>query len=497
MVVICYGLLLPLYRIFLHPLAKLPGPKLAAATYWYDLYHDWFAGPCFGRSAFNIEQLHAIYGPVVRITPDEISVKDPDWYDALFSGRYEKCLRNYHAMGSPGSIAQASDPELHRLRRAPLNAFFSKRSILNLESIVKHNVELLSEGFDSFLQRRQPLHVGTALTALGIDVITDYAFGQSWGCLQDANFSPSWKATMMFLLRAVPILKHIHWLFRPLNKLAETRLTSLNPNLVSYSGFRKHVHAQIKRLLDDRSVAPQKREVTSQSRTVFEAVLDSDLPSDQKTLQRVADEALVMVVAGGETTAASVTSLLFHLLDNPTVLRQVQVELDTVMPDPAVLADWTTLEKLPHLHAAIKETLRISSLITTRQQMVLRDGVWTYGTWIIPVGTTISMSIPATHLDASIFPSPNTFLPERWMGEHAKGLEKYFIPFSKGSRACIGQNLAYCEMYLASAAILRRFDMELFDTVRERDIDVVRDCLVGMPGYASKGVRVRILGRRE
>jgi cytochrome P450 len=67
------------------------------------------------------------------------------------------------------------------------------------------------------------------------------------------------------------------------------------------------------------------------------------------------------------------------------------------------------------------------------------------------------------------------------------------VAFSKGSRACLGLNLAYAEMYLALANVMRRFEMVLDDVVRERDVDIVRDCIVGLPSKGSKGVTVRIL----
>lgn len=57
-------------------------------------------------------------------------------------------------------------------------------------------------------------------------------------------------------------------------------------------------------------------------------------------------------------------------------------------------------------------------------------------------------------------------------------------------------SLSYAEMYLGLATVLRRFELELFDTVRERDVDVVRDCFVGMPMPEAKGVRVKVLGKR-
>ena len=53
---------LAIYRLWFHSLAKFPGPKLAALSYWYDFYHDLVKGPTAGRRIFEIEDLHARYG---------------------------------------------------------------------------------------------------------------------------------------------------------------------------------------------------------------------------------------------------------------------------------------------------------------------------------------------------------------------------------------------------------------------------------------------------
>ena len=58
-------------------------------------------------------------------------------------------------------------------------------------------------------------------------------------------------------------------------------------------------------------------------------------------------------------------------------------------------------------------------------------------------------------------------------------------------------SLAYAEIYLGLAAMFRRFELELFDTLRKRDVDTVRDCFVGMPSPESKGVRLKVLGKRS
>lgn len=55
-------------------------------------------------------------------------------------------------------------------------------------------------------------------------------------------------------------------------------------------------------------------------------------------------------------------------------------------------------------------------------------------------------------------------------------------------------SFALAELYIVIASLFRRFDLQLVDTVRERDVDAVRDCFIGEPSPHSHGVRVKILG---
>lgn len=57
--IVVYTLGLAVYRIYLHPLRKFPGPKLAASSFWYEFYYDVVCG---GQYTFEIGRMHEIYG---------------------------------------------------------------------------------------------------------------------------------------------------------------------------------------------------------------------------------------------------------------------------------------------------------------------------------------------------------------------------------------------------------------------------------------------------
>ncbi len=61
----------------------------------------------------------------------------------------------------------------------------------------------------------------------------------------------------------------------------------------------------------------------------------------------------------------------------------------------------------------------------------------------------------------AVYPDPDAFIPDRWLGEDAKANEASLVTFSKGPRSCMGTNLAYCNLYLVIAGIFRRFDVTL------------------------------------
>lgn len=163
------------------------------------------------------------------------------------------------------------------------------------------------------------------------------------------------------------------------------------------------------------------------------------------------------------------------------------------MPAPTDRPSLLELEHLPCLTAVIHEGLRISHGVSHRLMRSFPEKALNYRGAMIPPGTTVCMTSLLIHEDEHIFPDPKTFRPERWLGEDQKKLLRYLTPFSRGTRACVGINLTWAEMYLGLASVFRRFDFDLAEVVRERDVDCVRDYITAAPARGSKGIIVKVL----
>ena len=152
---------------------------------------------------------------------------------------------------------------------------------------------------------------------------------------------------------------------------------------------------------------------------------------------------------------------------------------------------WQQLEQLPYLTAVITEGLRIAYGVSSRMQRLFPDTTLEYNGYTVPPMTPVSMTTVLLHDDPRFFPDPRTFRPERFLEQ--PNLRKHLIPFSRGSRQCAGQLLAYCEMYLTFAAVFApgRFKLELFDT-DVSDVETTHDFINTSPRLDSKGIRVTI-----
>ncbi|KAI4202647.1 MAG: hypothetical protein LQ350_002440 [Teloschistes chrysophthalmus] len=145
--------------------------------------------------------------------------------------------------------------------------------------------------------------------------------------------------------------------------------------------------------------------------------------------------------------------------------------------------------------AVIQEGFRRAYGVSHRLQRISPDIDLQFKEYSIPRGTPVGMTAVLMHDNPDLFPSPHTFDPDRWLQPSSAQLRKYVVPFSKGSRQCLGMNLAYCELYLTLAALfspLQGLKFELFET-SDTDAEVVHDFFNACQAMESPGIRVRVV----
>ncbi|KAL8967514.1 MAG: hypothetical protein Q9183_002885 [Haloplaca sp. 2 TL-2023] len=413
---VVYSFILVVYRVLFHPLARFPGSKLTAATKWYEFWFDVVKSPG-GQFAREIERMHQEHGPIVRINPAELHVKDSDWLGTLYSGATSGQRNKYgpaaHMTGTPDGIFGTISHDVHRKRRAALGPFFSRAAVNIAEEMIYERLEILNRYLRTKSATNSPVELRQTCLAFTTDALSRYTFERPSDLLADEQAAAEW-------------------------------LRTVKSDLYEQAGMA--IHASLKdpngECTDD-EVKPQKT-----SHNLFQNLLGSKhLSLHDKTRGRITQEAFVVLVAGSETTARVLTNAVYHLLANPkTVLLKLKQELATMLADTETRVGVKELEHLPWLTAVVKESLRITALVTSRMPLEAPTEILKYGQWEIPTSvkcppTPISMTLRDVLLDPSIFPSPMKFIPDRWLDDNPdlQSISQHFVPFSRGTRMCLGQ----------------------------------------------------------
>ncbi|KAL0256814.1 hypothetical protein SLS55_007623 [Diplodia seriata] len=501
-----YSLYLTVYRLFLSPIARFPGPKLAAWTYWYEFWYDVVAEPEY---TFKISRLHKEYGPIIRINPDEIHIADPDFYDTVYAGsgrKRDKWDWITRSFGVDESLIGTLGHDQHRIRRAALSPYFSKQSVRALQPLIDRNMAILLGRLGEFAGSGEPLKLDDAFAALANDIVEDYAFGRSDHRLQAPDFDPSFRDAMLQGGKAGHVMKHFPWLMDVLRKLPDSLLLRLSPAMGAYSQLQASVKHQVGQIQH----AHHTHNYDKTRRTIFHEILNSKLSDYDKSTDRLWQEGEVVVAAGTITTAWALGVSTYFALATPSILSRLKAELEAAIPDPGRPLNLVALEQLPFLTGVVQEGVRLSHAISHRLHRICPDETLVYADgereWRIPPGTPMSMTSNLVHHDERVFPDSHAFRPERWAADPR--LDRYLVSFGKGGRACLGINLAYAELYLTLAALFRVYGsvevqgkddvghLELFETTAA-DLVITSDTVLPTMPEDSKGLRVKVVDSRK
>ncbi|RFU78097.1 cytochrome p450 [Trichoderma arundinaceum] len=469
---VVYLVLVPIYRLTLHPLARFPGPKIAAVTRYYEAYYDLVLK---GQYTWKIEQLHKQYGPIIRISPYELHVDDPTFFEQLYrhDGRWDKYAWATNGFGAPGATIYTSDHYLHKARRSVVNPFFSKAKVAKRQDDLRRHIVKLCNRLSGFAKSKEIVNLGAAITALTRDIINDFIFYKAYNCLDHEDFdviTTNAGQNFGFMWR---VGKHIPWFTPLLKSIPHSLIMKFTDE--SMHKFFDNLYETMNDIKELMTSADSSNPDPNAPRTIINAILESKLSPADKEFDRVFEEVSMMAGAGFETTAGALRLILFHVYSNPEILKKLRAELLAAglsLPDNLELK---SLEQLPYITAVIMEGMRLFPAVATRMAHVAPDRDIFYNEWRIPEGTPVGMTLILMHTDERMFQDPQTFQPERWTDpENRKRVEKAYAPFSKGTRICLGMHVAWADIYLVLAALVLKFDFD-YQGATAADFEVASD----------------------
>ncbi|KAL2822793.1 cytochrome P450 [Aspergillus cavernicola] len=257
--------------------------------------------------------------------------------------------------------------------------------------------------------------------------------------------------------------------------------------------FQQRCNNIVERIIEEQKIQGSEKTTSQFSQpTLFHDVLNSNLPPEEKSPERLAQEVQVVIGAGAETTGKMLTWTTYYLLENPEKLNKLKAELNRLDPDQiATLIDF---EKMPYLTCVMLEGLRLSYGVSSSFQRISPDRNLQFQKWSIPAGTPVGMTSTLIHYNEQIFPDSHEFIPERWMDQEKRKQNPSRDIWSPSRRGLVSHNndsLARAEILLAIPNIVRRLDLELYETTRE-DVTIAHDLFLPFAREGRKGVRVLV-----
>ncbi|PTB37888.1 hypothetical protein M441DRAFT_200670 [Trichoderma asperellum CBS 433.97] len=460
-----YAALRIIFNLFLHPLSNIPGPVT-----WKVSRLPFIWGLLRGTLVHDIERLHRKYGPILRISPNDVTfahedatrdilafrkdrqpfLKDPTWWKAN--------------PGMPDSMISIIEPKQHARIRNLLAPGFTQRALKEQEDILHFYVNLLVERIRELVTKEPEtgavIDVVRWFNFTTFDIFGDLGYGESFNCLQDSKYHP-WVALLFNSVKAVsfvaaarlyPVVERILFMCIP-------------PSLREMQ--RNHCQLISDKVNRRMNFELERPDIMSH---VIQGAERQRLP--QTTVDTTF---MVLTIAGSETTATALSGTLNYLVNNTDKLDILKREIRQAFPEENDI-NLDALRKLPYLNAVINEGLRLCPPVPWIIPRKVPEGGGTVcGTWL-PARTSVSIQAYTLNRDPEHFHLATSFIPERWLPDARTDTESPFFhdrlqavqPFSEGPVSCMGQHLALAEIRLIFSKLLWSFDFEVLEDRKKK-----------------------------
>jgi cytochrome P450 len=432
-------------------ISDLPGPKGLP-----------FVGSLFeirlSRLHLVFEDWARIYGGVYafRVGPKRaLVVADPGLVDEVLRARPQVYRRIatvepvFAELGMAG-VFSAEGVDWRKQRRLVMQAL-TQRNLVHFFPLLRLTAERLLGRWQRMAASGQVLDVVAELRRFTTDVTTQLAFGYDVNTIERDGDRLQQNLSLIFPAinrRLNALVAHWRVVRLPFDRRVDRAVREVRLWLADLLQEARERHA-----------ADPARE--AQPRNVLEAMLaardDAGQPfSDEFIL----GNALQLLIAGEDTTAAAVAWAVHELCDKPELVLWLRGELDTVLADSAFPNELEACGQLHHAAAIGHEALRLSSVAPL--QFVENNFDSVIGDVAVPRGTWIVTLTRLGGLDSQYFADPQAFRPERWLGLNPSGAHTPAaqMPFGSGPRICPGRALALLEMRFLLSLLYKNFELE-------------------------------------
>ncbi|KAK4120216.1 cytochrome P450 [Parathielavia appendiculata] len=423
---------------------------------WFELWHS---------SAVLGDELHVQYkdvcdkyGVIARIGPNDLITCSREVLSHMSAVRSPYTRASWFAMAfrfQPGkdNLFSETNEAIHMRRRQQMAPGYSGKENLELEGAVDIYIEklihLIRSKYLSTAELAVSFDLGVKLQYLALDVINGIGLGESLGNLDDNTDKYAYIKSLeagvhlgivFSAIGLLPIMQ-IPWIFR-----------LFAPSEKDGMGFGR---------------------VMRHARTRIEARLqqqDTDTRSDMLAsfvrhglgTEELVGEAILQLIAGSDTTATAIRSIMLYLLTHPRVYGKLQAAVDAAVaarkapPVPGIISD-AEAKDLPYLQACVKEGMRIHPPTAGPFPKRVPDGGDTVvvdgNPVFLPGGANVSYAAYAVLMDKRVYgEDADEFRPERWLLEKDEAKlalmhRTYDLIFGYGRYQCLGRPIALMEIY--------------------------------------------------
>ncbi|KAI4723477.1 cytochrome P450 family protein [Aureobasidium sp. EXF-10727] len=442
------------YQRFFAPLAGVPGP------FWASLGKGWLITRAKkGDLHRELIRLHELHGPLVRVAPKELSVADLDGVKMIYGAGSQFHKSDWYSVLKGHRTFDPfaeQDPHVHSAQKKLVIRPYAMETLRDLEpyvdSTIYHFITRMREKMSS------QIDLGHWFQLFAFDVIGEITFSKRFGFMDTEHDDGSLKSVESTLASA-SWLGHVPWVFWTHDFLM--------PYIGNWLGVTNRTGSLMQRALKE----VEERKVRGTDRNdILEKFfrLQREKP-DQVTDVAVISMAAANITAGSDTTAISLRSIIYHLLQNPQHLATLREELEQAknehrLSDPVTMDE---ADRLPFLQATILEGLRIHPAIGGLLPRRVPHGGCVIAGRYIPADHVVGACAWVINRNTSVFGHDAAdFNPHRWIKGNKAEMQRYFLTFGGANRMCFGKNIAFMEMTKMVPTFLRHFDVALTDPQR-------------------------------